>query len=299
MSYHESWLPQIAGVSAAFLIPGADGTISPSESCVVGVIPWQAGFSIRVPEAVNVLSLMVNQLIPGLVVDGAIQPLAVNEGEGLLLRFAPGPGVTNVPCRAWLLARSSDTALVVIIATASPTTPTDRESVLRAMAQSVRFTGESIQSTQAAWGPGLAPGQGTPSPRGASPAPGSAGALDPNLVGTWVSETAMSSPAPWSDLGQGGTSLAFLTVYVFGPDGNYALGSQAAGGNGDIGMDTGFSLSARGRWMVTQAPDEKGVLRTFILLTDQFGRQNQVRYTFHNGQLVLGGEGQRSFWSRR
>jgi hypothetical protein len=94
----------------------------------------------------------------------------------------------------------------------------------------------------------------------------------------------------YSDAGRGTASLATETVYTFKPDGTFTIGSRSAGGDAHTSMQTGGKTTASGHWSTAG-----GVLTT----VNQAGQTGQIRYLFHNGQLVFKKpNGKYVFWSR-
>lgn len=292
----DGWSAQPNGPNAALVPPLAPGQSSPALLCALAAMPWMPGMPIGSDMVAEQVASMFAQSMPGMQRAGAIERLGQDGESGVLVRFRPAPGA-GLGVEARLFAQSAERSLVFLIATADPPTLAANEPLLKDVFASLVITGAPApaspggappapNSGQPGW-PG-APGSGFGFP-GASPPP--AGSLDPNLVGLWATESAMSSPAPWNNLSEGGTSFATRTVYAFYPDGTFTLGSQTAGGNMNVGADTGFSLSAMGRWSAARTPQGQ-----FLLFQHHDGSRSQIRYQFHEGRLVIGDQGNRSFW---
>lgn len=282
--YPAGWLAQGSGTSAMIVAPPGE---QPVEMYSLVSMPWIGTTSIDDPVSADQAATMFTQAMPGLQREGPIESLG--PGGGVLMRYA-GIAPDGQPYKMRLLARSGEQAAVFMMFLSDIASVVERERIARDMIQSVEFGGSPMASP-APQGMGGIPSPPAPAMQ-AAPVQTPAAQLDWRLIGQWSSTSAMSSPAPWGDLGQGGTSFVMETIYVFAADGTFMLGSRAAGGNNNWGGDTGFAVSAAGRWSAAASPQGN-----YILLQYQTGQTGSIRYVFHEGQLVLGERGSRSFWS--
>jgi len=114
------------------------------------------------------------------------------------------------------------------------------------------------------------------------------GAIDKSLVGSWKQESMLSSS------GYGGygdyASMVSVTYYILKADGTLCVKDGGSVGSGaDWNYSAGASNNANcGKWSVKDG---------YIYIT-QNGQTSSVKYTMHNGQLVLGTKGNYVFLSR-
>lgn len=113
------------------------------------------------------------------------------------------------------------------------------------------------------------------------------GALDRELIGTWVNEKMINS---------GGADFAsFSTVMTMslGADGRVQQWSRSVGGGGDWSYDSGAGeLQYAGRWSA-----QGGVL--YVQLDGAAGFQPASRYRFSDAYLVTENDRGRLIWQRR
>lgn len=113
------------------------------------------------------------------------------------------------------------------------------------------------------------------------------GALDRELIGTWVNEKMINS---------GGADFAsFSTVMTmsFGADGRVQQWSRSVGGGGDWSYDSGAGeLQYAGRWSA-----QDGVL--YVQLDGAAGFQPASRYRLSDAYLVTENDRGRLIWQRR
>lgn len=115
-----------------------------------------------------------------------------------------------------------------------------------------------------------------------------AGALDPQLVGTWVNEKQINSP------GGAGGFASFSTVMTMhlNADGSVQQFTQSVGGGGEWSSDSGRTLDFEGRWRAANN----------TLLVHAAGLPDfmpAATYTFSGEYLVTQSDMGRLIWQRR
>lgn len=304
----KGWTMKSVGGQGAAMIPPAivagaetesEGSTGapPRTAYLAYLTPWPSAMRIASPEVSGALAQLISLSSKGVSVVGGTEALSADPADGVRLRF-DGPGGTKL--RAYVRHQGEQLAILVGLGA------TDELQLHEAEAKdmlSVLGTSDVAQSgasdaTDAAtalalsaikrlttrFAPEKQAANKTPANiQSVAPESAAAASRDPAVIGTWRSSESFSDS-------RAGASLAIEKVYVLNADGTYSYGSQAAGGNANIGMDTGFKVSATGRWSTSGG---------FLETTATDGSRGRVKYLFHDGQLVFKhGEKRYTFWSR-
>lgn len=109
--------------------------------------------------------------------------------------------------------------------------------------------------------------------------------IDNNIVGTWMQQDMLASSG-YGDY----ASYTSITYYQFHSNGTVCVtdGGAVSSGN-DWSYNNGGSSSQCGKWYVSEG---------YIYFEQNGQLYGYVKYTFHNGQLVLGTKGNYVFLSR-
>jgi hypothetical protein len=266
------------------LIPSDE--LIPLSMYMVLSVPFSSKVSIAGPEAAAKLVQVLGNLMPGMTREGNVEMLGENGTEGVRMRFTT-PKMAGIATKIHVYAKNQGDLLILLAGMGSESSLTGRDAIVREMLQTISGGQAATESDGAANEVSRLVAAATSDrvPRATTVAPAqsaaSTGARDPALLGVWRSTESFASS---------GTTLAIETVYRFNEDGTFTLGSQSAGGSATVGISSNFKISSTGTWSAAN-----GVLKT----VNQDGETGEVKYLFHEGQLVFKrGNGKYRFWGR-
>ena len=232
------------------------------EFYAISSMPWTTGDSLTDPAVSERAAREFLADAPGIRRDGAPERIADNT---VLLRCS-GTDAQGRTMRLHVVARQERRSVVAIITTGTDATITERSRTARTLAGTLRPVERKAGTTGRA-------------------------DLDAAVVGRWTTDEVMSSGSGF-DAG-GAMTMVTQRIIDLAADGSFSVGSRSAGGSAGVSFGSDFEIDARGRWSVER---RDGI--AFIVLSDERGGTDRIRYALHEGQLVLGEPGSRAFWSR-
>jgi len=241
----------------------------PALMCIMSSEAWDPALDLANQDVVQQIEKQFGSNIPGYRSDGKPSSLAGT----LRLRFverAKEPGDAAARNRIHVLAKVIDGHLIALALTGASEHVLAGDADVRAMFATVQWSAPQLDTQTDTT---------------------TAATHDPSVAGHWRAEETYSSPAGSSDFG--GTSLVIDHHFELKSDGTYGRGSQSAGGNGNVSVGAAFTVTERGRWSTASSDGVR-----HIVLARQDGSAGRLRYALHEGQLVLGEPGHRTFYSR-
>ncbi len=262
LRHDRSWTLRTEGATSV-LLPDANAVAGDDpEFYAVSSMPWNAGESLVDPATAERAARAFLADAPGVRRDGAPERIAE---DSVLLRCSADDAQGRT-MRLHVVARQLGRTVVAIVTSGTDTTIAARSGQARSIAAKVR-------------------------PIEAKASAAARGDLDPSIVGRWSTDEVLSSGSGF-DAG-GAMTMVTQRIIDLGADGTFTVGSRSAGGSASVSFGSDFEIDARGRWRVER---RDGV--AFVIMSDERGGTDRVRYALHEGQLVLGEPGSRAFWSR-
>lgn len=193
---------------------------------------------------------------------------APREVDAILIRASAQTEGGSV--RVVVLARNLGESLVGLVAFGDDRTIAAREDRARVLFASIE---PLAPARRAAGGAGVAT------------------AADLVFSGRWKTEEVLASGGGFDVGGQ--ASMVTERILELGRDGRFALGARSAGGGSGVAFEGGFRVDARGSWRVERAGE-----LAYLVLSAEGAAPERVRCAMHEGKLVLGEPGARTFFDR-
>ena len=274
-SYPADWSASDSGANAVLTPPPREGQAESHVRVMVGAEAWTSPMAITDPRVVSALVQGYASALGGMQLDGTPQTLG---NDGVYFRFAGHS--ENGPLSVVVLDKLTGTTKINVMVAGAAAEAAAIEPVAAEIFRIAQPASQGTSGGAGSWPPS--------DPRAGQPAPQGGGSLDRDLIGVWSSSSSQSSSR-----GPGSFTIATQHIYTFAADGSWSLGSQSAGGNEIVPIMPDFQLHGAGRWSVGSNGQDR-----IIVLQHQQGQTTSVPYTWHNGLLVTGTPGNRSFWSR-
>jgi hypothetical protein len=262
LRHDRSWTVRSEGATSVLLPdPNAVGGDDP-EFYAISSMPWNAGESLVDPTTAERAARDFLADAPGVRRDGAPERIA---DDTVLLRCS-ADDAQGRPMRLHVIARQRGRAVFAVVTSGTDATIAARSQRARSLAATLRPIEAASSAT-------------------------ARGDLDASIVGRWSTDEVMSSGSGF-DAG-GSMTMVTQRIIDLGANGTFTVGSRSAGGSASMSFGSDFEIDARGRWRV-----ERRDGAAYIVMSDEGGGAERVRYALHEGQLVLGEPGSRAFWSR-